>query len=235
MLKDIHDFYEVSDGFESKYTTLDCNFSSLECLVKAHEKEIYNYSDELIVAKIHRDNKGDYPFSKLDFLSHKLLELVYPKNVPKLMAASFENQDLPYYILEKIQLDELHKAYNISRQRVHQNSGECYNYSSSFLDVDKDNVERLAEEHFQKVNHMQIKYADNLKTYGITFDHSQVNITWRKDIPIALEVHKCQRDYLFDYKRCFEYFNGLSITDDRRNKGLDLLNRIQELKFCKYN
>lgn len=202
----------------------DVDFNCLELLVKAHEKEIYDYGD-YIIARTHHDNDGDYPFSKLDFLTHKLQELIYPDNVPKIYAGYFGEDT--YYVLEKVVLDPRHKAYNISRQQVHKNEGLDYDYSDKFLDTPKDDVERLMKEHYEMVLNMQKKHAHNLTTYGITFDHSHVNITWKDHLPVALEVHKCQRSYLFDRVTCREYITNKMVIN--RDKALYLIDRIDEL------
>lgn len=90
------------------------DFKKLTLLVKAHEKEIYDAGDK-IIAKVHHDNQGDYHFSDLDFYSHKLLELIYPGKVPIMYEANFDSA--PYFIMEKVTLDPLHKAYNVWRQK----------------------------------------------------------------------------------------------------------------------
>lgn len=206
----------------SDFVMEDIDFTRLELLVKAHEKEIYDYGD-YIIAKPHQDNGGRYPFSKLDFLSHKLQELIYPEHVPKIYAGYFGDET--YYVLEKIMLDSRHKAYNIFRQQVHQKEGLQYDYSDRFLDTPSD-AKKLIEEHHKMVLDMQKQHAHNLSTYGITFDHSHVNITWRENQPVALEVHKCQRAYLFDRKKCRAYIVQMTINKD---KALDLIDRIDAL------
>ena len=215
------DFIETVNGFEATDIKFE-NISFDHLLVKAHEKEIYDFGD-YIIAKPHNDNERDYEFSKVDFLSHKLLELIYGKHVPKLYAASFA--DDTYFILEKLQLDPLHKAYNVFRQGVHKKEGLDYKYDPQFLAVD--NVMTLVEEHRVKVDDIQEQFKRNLEIKGITFDHSHVNITWRNDEPVFLEVHKGRKDYLFDYDRCFRYVETLE--NDRRELGLLLLNRIKVL------
>jgi len=226
MLKDIFDFIEVEDGFVSKDKTVTkIDFSQLKLLVKAYEKEIYDLTDNLILAKPHADNEGNYPYSKIDYLTHKLLELIFPDNVPKLFEAKFNGQT--YIVIEKIDLDPLHKAYNIWRQEVHKKEGLKYDYDNSFLKVD-DDITTLCKMHTEKVNQLQERHQNNLETYGITFDHSHVNVTWRDSGFVALELHKFQRDYLFNYDKCHNYFSQLK--DVRREKGLEILRRIKELE-----
>jgi len=166
----------------------------------------------------------------MDFLSHKLLEMIFPQNVPKLFAASFEDESKPFFILEKIDVDPLHKAYNVSRQRVHQKKGLSYTYDKDFLSVENEKIEGLTKLPFEKVEQLKIDYKSNLNDYGLTFDHSQVNITWCDNQPIALELHKCPSDYLFDYNTCKKYFNSLNETNTIKEKGIEILRRMAELE-----
>lgn len=205
------------------------DFGKLRLLVKAHEKEIYEYGDKMIIARIHNDNHGAYPFSKLDFLSHKLQEIVYPENVPKLYAASFKDKENIFFVLERIEIDVLHKAYNIYRQRAHKSKGESYEFDNTFLDTKDELIEEYSKIHFGKVEKIQRDFSNNLEMYGITFDHSQVNIAWKDDTPIALEVHKCQREYLFNYERCREYFLRSERNHEEKSKAIQILDRIEEL------
>lgn len=225
---EILDFKETEHAIESTWVDVHAiDVSKLTLLVKAHEKEIYDLNDHMIVAKPHRDNEGDYPFSKLDFLSHQLMAIIFPLNVPKVYAASFKNNQV-FYVLEKVPLDPLHQAYNVYRQKVHQKEGLDYQYNPDFLKaVDMD---EHVKRHNQLVLEMQKKHENNLKTYGITFDHSHVNITWRNQEPVALELHKCQRSYLFDYDQCLRYFTQMTDDDSNKTMGLTILKRIKTLE-----
>lgn len=77
---------------------------------------------------------------------------------------------------------------------------------------------------------MQRNFSYLLDKYGIAFDHSGVNITWREhDIPVSVEVHKCRRDYLFNFNKCEDFFR--SLDDDKMNKdALVIIDRIRQLQ-----
>ena len=233
MLENLLGFYETENSFngtEIDYISLaKSNMNNL--LVKAHEKEIYLLNDNVIVAKIHRDNDGVYPFSKLDFLSHKIQELVYPNLVPKIYAADFTEEETPMYIVEKIPLEKYHIAYNIWRQKDNQQKRLDYKYNPDFLKINSnEDIETLAKRHIQMVDIMKNElYSNLLLEKGIAFDYSYVNITWRNNLPVALEVHKCQRDYLFNYDKCLEYFKEKHPDTEQRENGLRILERINEL------
>ncbi len=147
------DFYETDTGLLPK--SLDLNkidLSSGKLVVKAHEKEIYLISNHLVMAKVHRDNQGVYPFSKIDFLSHKLQEIIFPQHVPKIHLALFESKDSPIFLLERINLDKLHIAYNLQRQIYHKSCGMDYYYDPEFLKLDEnDDIDALERMHSEKV------------------------------------------------------------------------------------
>ena len=84
MFLETDDFYETDFGFVSKYFAIEDFLKNKRFLVKAHEKNIYELPDNMILAEIHRDNAGTYDFAKKDFLSHKLLNIIFPKNSPKI-------------------------------------------------------------------------------------------------------------------------------------------------------
>jgi hypothetical protein len=222
MLIKCRDFYETEDGFMSSSINInEIDFSQRKLVVKAHEKEIYTLMDNYILAVIHRDNDGTYNFSKVDFLTHKLQEIIFPQFVPKIHFAFFEEVDTPSYVLERVGLDKLHIAHNVSRQKHHQDSGMAYYYDPEFLTLDEnDDINALSKEHVDKIEVMQNKYMYLIDKYGIAFDHSSVNITW--DVngdPISLEVHKARRDYLFNYENCKYYFESLDDKDLRKQDG----------------
>ncbi|MBB6697571.1 hypothetical protein [Clostridium algidicarnis] len=232
MFIECSDFYETETSFLSKSLNLDeIDLSKGKLAVKAHEKEIYCLSNELILAKVHRDNDGVYPFSKVDFLSHKLQEIIFPQFVPKIHFALFDNADTPMFVLQRIKLDKLHIAYNVQRQNFHKSNGRNFYYDPDFLKLDEnDDIDELAKEHFKKINRMQEEYSYLIDKYGLAFDHSYVNITWKdNDIPISLEVHKCKRDYLFNLNKCKKYFYNLNNNNERKEEALIILNRIEQL------
>ena len=118
MLIECSDFYETETSFLSKNLNYhDLELTKAKLVVKAFEKEISTLYNDLIIAKIHRDNNCSYPFSKVDFLSHKLQEIIYPQCVPKIHFGIFDNNEEPMFILERVPLDKLHIAYNIKRQK----------------------------------------------------------------------------------------------------------------------
>ena len=199
--------------------------------VKAHEKNIYRLPENLILAEIHRDNDGEYPFSKVDFLSHRLLKLVFPKNVPQVLLADFSNQNCPFFILERIPLDVGHICYNMSRHKVHRASGRDFQFSSDFFKVpDGVDLEGEARKHAEKVKQLQESNQENIREYGITFDHSAVNITFLDDGNfVSLEVHKGTREYLFNQERFIEYVNRTENTDIAE-EALLVVKRLQELQ-----
>ena len=189
-------------------------------------------NDNLIIAKIHRDNDGVYPFSKMDFLSHKIQELVYPDFVPKIYAADFTEKAMPIYVIEKIPLDKRHIAFNILRQKHHQEEGRNYKYNPEFLKIDSnEDIETLAKQHIQMVDTMKNEVCNNLLSEkGIAFDYSYVNITWRNNLPVSLEVHKHARDYLFNYDKCLEYFKKKYPNTEQKENGIKILERMSELR-----
>jgi hypothetical protein len=225
------DFYETETAFLSKSFGLDdIDLTKGKLAVKAHEKEIYCLTDKLILAKVHRDNEGVYPFSKVDFLSHKLQEIIFPKFVPKIYIALFDNEDTPLFILERIKLDKLHMAYNIKRQNFHKSNGRKFYYDTEFLKLEeKDDIDELARLHSEKTDKMQKEYSYLIGKYGLAFDHSHVNITWKNaDTPVSLEVHKCRRDYLFNLSKCKEYLNSLE-NSGTKEEALVIINCIEQL------
>lgn len=231
MFIESRDFYETETAFLSKILDLnDIDLSKGKLVVKAHEKEIYCLTDKLILAKVHRENDGVYPFSKVDFLSHKLQEIIFPQFVPKIYFALFDNEVAPLFILERIKLDKLHIAYNIQRQNFHKSNGRKFYYDNKFLKLEeKDNIDELAKLHSQKVDIMQKEYLYLMNKYGVAFDHSHVNITWKdNNIPVSLEVHKCRRDYLFNLSICKKYINSLDINNSKV-EALIIINRIEQL------
>jgi len=237
MLENLMGFYETENGFNditTDYISLaKAKANRKNLLVKAHEKEIYslNLNNNVIIAKIHRDNKGVYPFSKLDFLSHKIQELVYPNLVPKIYAADFTEKSTPMYIVEKIPLEKYHIAYNIWRQQDNRQKGLDYKYNPDFLKINSnEDIETLAKRHIQMVDVMKDEYGDLLLEKGIAFDYSYVNITWRNNLPVALEVHKCQRDYLFNYDKCMEYFKEKYPNTEQKENGIKILERMNAIK-----
>lgn len=231
MFIECQDFYETEKAFLSKSINLDdIDFHNAKLVVKAHEKEIYCLLNELILANVHRDNDGIYPFSKVDFLSHKLQEIVFPQFVPKIHFALFGNLDTPAFILERIKLDKLHIAYNIQRQNFHKSNGRKFYYDTEFLKLEgNDDIDKLSRLHFEKIDKMQKEYSYLINKYGIAFDHSHVNITWKGDgTPVSLEVHKCRRDYLFNLSKCKEYINSLD-NGNTKEEALVIINRIEQL------
>ncbi len=121
-------------------------------------------------------------------------------------------------------------AYNIQRQKFHRSNGRNFYYSPSFFKLyEEDNIDGLAKEHFKKVSKMQKEYSYLMDKYGLAFDHSQVNITWKdNDIPVSLEVHKCRRDYLFNLEKCKDYIHNLKESKEKED-ALIIMNRIEEL------
>jgi hypothetical protein len=233
MLTNIMGFYETQYCFNDLKIDYIKQFKtkSKKLLVKAHEKEIYEFDEKIIAAKIHRDNDGVYPFSKLDFLSHKIQELLYREVVPKLYAADFTDANAPVYFVERITLDGYHKAYNITRQIANKSKGLDYKYDKCFFEIgESDNIYELADKHIEMADEMKVKYSHFFDYYGITFDYSNVNIAWKDGNPVSLEVHKCQRDYLFHYDKCLFYFKNNCKDNYTKEIGLALLRRIDELR-----
>lgn len=230
MFINCRDFYETEKALLSKNINIDTDLSEAKLVVKAHEKEIYCLPNELILAKVHRDNDGGYPFSKVDFLSHKLQEIIFPQFVPKIHVALFDNPDTPVFILQRIKLDKYHIAYNRQRQDFHQSNGRKFYYDTDFLKIDEnEDIFELSRIHFEKVNKMQKEYSYLIDKYGLAFDHSPVNITWKNDnVPVSIEVHKCRRDYLFNLDQCKNYLKGLDHSKDKED-ALIIINRIEEL------
>ncbi len=234
MIRNCRGFYETETGFNPLNTSnhIDWNTDSKKLLVKAHERYVYDYSDKLIMTKIHRDNGGDYCFSKLDFLSHKLQEIVFPKMTPIVYAANFSDEVCPSFLIEKIQLDELHKAYNILHQKEHIRKGQDYFYCNHFFDIEESEpLNDKAQKHIDKIKEVQLQFANSINKYGIAFDHAFVNMTWRAEVPIALEMHKCLRKYLFDYEKALFYFGNYHINKEEVKDALIILARIKELLY----
>lgn len=231
MLLDCSDFYETETSFLSKNLNYhDLELGKAQLVVKGFEKEISTLYNDLIIARVHRDNNCSYPFSKVDFLSHKLQEIIYPQCVPKIHFGIFDNKEEPMFILERVPLDKLHIAYNIKRQKYYQDNSKNYYFNSDFFTLSaNDDIDRLAKEHNIKVTNMQHEYDNFVNKYGIAFDHSHVNITWNNNIPISVEVHKCRRDYLFNFNNCFNYINSLPQDKELKKEALTILNRIEEL------
>jgi len=233
MLENTFGFYETESCFNDVHADYlkNAGTENKKLLVKAHEKEIYEYGDHLVIAKIHRDNNCTYPFSKMDFLSHKIQELLYPENIPKIYAADFTDSDKPVFVIERIKLDKFHTAFNIVRQRHHQNEGLDYQYDRDFLSVDpSEDIEILASRHMQMVDEMKKSYENLLPEKGIAFDYSYVNIAWRNQQPVALEVHKSQRGYLFCPEICYHYFDKVHQNQDEKEIAMKILKRIEQLR-----
>jgi hypothetical protein len=224
-------FCETEIGFIPSNCSMDIDWTadSKKLLVKAHERYVYEYNEQLIMTKIHRDNDGKYPFSKLDFLSHKLQEIVFPQITPRLYAANFSDKICPSFLIEKIQLDELHKAYNIIHQKENIIKGKDYYYNEDFFNTDESEIlNNKAQEHIKKVKEIQLQFADSINKYGIAFDHAFVNMTWRGEIPVAIEMHKCLRKYLFDYEMATYYFNNFHENKEESRDAFIILSRIKE-------
>ena len=166
----------------------------------------------------------------MDFLSHKLQEIIFPQFIPKIHFALFDNPDTPAFILERIKLDKLHIAFNIQRQDFHQSNGRKFYYDAEFLQLDEnDDISELARMHYDKINKMQMEYSYLIDKYGLAFDHSHVNITWKNDnVPVSLEVHKCRRDYLFNMDKCKSYIDSIDNSEDKED-ALIITKRIEEL------
>ncbi|MDD4125644.1 MAG: hypothetical protein PHW77_07985 [Eubacteriales bacterium] len=229
MIADCRGFNEVKDGFISRdYPCVDWNTNNKKLLVKAHERYVFEYNDDLVMTKIHRDNGGIYNFSKQDFLSHKLQEIVFPHISPKLFAADFSDNECPAFLIERITLDEGHKAYNVLHQQMHIQKGDSYEYNRSFFDI-SGNIYDLFEKHKMFCEKTKAEYADSLVKYGIAFDIAAVNLALVNGMPAAVEMHKCRRPYLFDYKRCCEYFINEHKNACEVEEALCILTRIKEL------
>lgn len=54
-------------------------------------------------------------------------------------------------------------------------------------------------------------------------------MTWRGEVPIALEMHKCLRAYLFDYEKALSYFSNCHTNKEESKDALIILARIKEL------
>jgi len=222
-------FSEVENGFISnQYLNIDWKTDNKILLVKAHERYVYEYNENLIMTNIHRDNGGVYYFSKQDFLSHKLQEIIFPHITPKLYAANFSDKDCPMFLIQRISLDAGHKAYNILHQQMHINKGDNYEFKSSYFDV-SESIEELSEKHKIFCEKTKAEYADSIIKYGIAFDLATVNLTQINGIPIAVEMHKCRRPYLFNYNRCFEYFSNEHRNAQETKDALCILLRMKEL------
>lgn len=111
--------------------------------------------------------------------------------------------------------------------KTHQEEGHDYRYDPSYLDTSLDELEMLCQQHKEKVDAMQEANKNNLNDFGITFDHSYVNITWRKQDFVALEVHKGRKDYLFNYEKCLDYFEHA--PEAIRKQGRTYLKAIRNL------
>lgn len=232
MIENCRGFYEIETGFIPSNSSIhiDWDTDSKKLLVKAHERYVYDYNDEMIMTKIHRDNGGEYCFSKLDFLSHKLQEIVFPKMTPVVFAANFSDRICPSFLIEKIQLDELHKAYNMLHQKEHSERGQDYFYSKDFFGIAEDEaLNEKAQKHIEKIKDVQLQYADSINKYGVAFDHAFVNMTWRAGVPIALEMHKCLRKYLLNYEKAVYYFRNCHQNQEETKDALIILARIREL------
>ena len=71
------------------------------------------------------------------------------------------------------------------------------------------------------------KHANYINDFGITYDHSQVNITFLPNGDfVSLEVHKCSRDYLFNISRFEDFINQNYNIDHDVHK---ILKRLKEL------
>ncbi len=226
------DFIETATGFDNtKHPCIDWSTDNKKLLVKAHERYVYEYSDHLIMTKIHRDNNGEYPFSKLDFLSHKLQEIVFPFITPVLYAADFSDKACPSFLIERIELDEGHKAYNKLHQKEKKNSGFDYFYDLSFLRTDSE-PKKLSDGHINFCAKVRADYSGSLEKYGIAFDYATVNLTKSNGTPVAIEMHKCLRPYLFDFNRCKLYFENEHKNREEASQALLILERINEI--CKF-
>jgi len=235
MYLETQDFTETEDSFKSCLLKNERELIEQRVfLVKAHEKNIYSLPNDLILAEIHRDNDGRYNFTKLDFLSHCLLKLVFPKNVPKLFFADFSNQRCPYFILERVELDIGHICYNVSRQIVHKRNGRDFRFIKRFFNVAKDiDIDVEAKEHVRKVKQLQELRSNDINEYGITIDHSYVNITFPHGSEfVSLEVHKCNADYLFDIEKFTEYAKSIPSQKTKR-EAMIILDRIKEIGLLK--
>jgi len=211
------------------YPDIDWETSNKTLLVKAHEKYVFEYSEDLIMTKIHRDNCGTYPFSKLDFLSHKLQEIVFPSISPVLYAADFSDAEHPAFLIQRISLDEGHKAYNRIHQQEHKNKGDDYRFKHDFFNISSDEAE-LADKHKKFCEKVLEKYSDSLSKYGIAFDIASVNLTQNDGMPIAVEMHKCRRPYLFNYRRCVDYFKHEHQDKNEVDEAMNILHRIYEIE-----
>ena len=229
MIVNCRGFNEIKDGFISdEYRNIDWRTDNKKLLVKSKERYVYEYNDNLVMTKIHRDNGGGYRFTKQDFLSHKLQEIVFPQISPKVYAADFSNNDCPAFLIERIKLDDGHKAYNILHHQMHKSQGKSYAYNQSFFEVGA-NINELSDKHIQFCETVRAEYADSLVKYGIAFDHTTVNMAQVNGIPVAIEIHKCHRTYLFDYNRCCEYFANEHKNTVEVAEAFNILKRINEL------
>lgn len=168
MIEDCRGFYETDTGFYPSDSSVHINWNTdtKRILVKAHERYVYDYNDEMIMTKIHRDNGGEYYFSKLDFLSHKLQEIIFPKMTPVVYAANFVDKICPSFLIEKIQLDELHKAYNILHQKENIKKGKDYFYSKDFFNnAESEILNEKAQKHIEKIKEVQKQFADSIGKY----------------------------------------------------------------------
>jgi hypothetical protein len=223
---------ETETGFRCEGPTgpVDWSTDARPLLVQAHEKAVYLYNETMVLTKVHRQNGGDYPFSKLDFLTHKLQEIVFPGMCPTLFGADFTDGECPCFLLEKIPLDDCHKAYNILHQEQNSAEGRNYSYDKRFFSLSQEaDLQQKARQHLEFVKTVQQTYSNSLSRYGIAFDHAAVNMTQRNGLPIAIEMHKCLRPYLFNYERCRRYFTVEHPCADESSTALLLLGRIGEL------
>ena len=228
---ELSDFYETADEFVSKEAQLSPQeMGSKEFMVKAHEKTVYALSPVLILAQVHRDNGGTYPFSKADFLSHKITEVLFPGMVPQIYAGNFARPDTPYFVLQRIALDPLHMAFNMARQQHYRAQGLDFRLNAHLLSVEAQQVEVLATEHWRRCAQIHQQSGECLKAYGIEFDNCAVNISWTpQGTPIFLEVHKARRDYLLDRSRLRRYLEQEREKSAEQMRALTLLNRLDEV------
>lgn len=54
-------------------------------------------------------------------------------------------------------------------------------------------------------------------------------MTWRAEVPIAIEMHKCLRKYLFNYEKAVSYFSNLHQNKEESKEALIILSRIKDL------
>ena len=176
------DFIEVDNDFIN--VGLNPLIGDFKPFTFGHEKEIHDAGDVLVCIV----DRPIGTYSPLEFISHRIAEIIFPGQLPHLYQAIFKTN--PIFMTEKIPLDIGHICFNYNLYKPKEFTGmysEIKNFSQG-------TINQLAKQHEIRV--LQALGNREFDEQGIKLTNNEQDITFDDEgIPIHLEILRATPNY----------------------------------------